>query len=216
MPTPASDPTAGLPDDGLPPWAAELLRRPPAASPDELARARSRVMAQVRRAPRHGRPLARAYRLGAAAPRWARRRGLLAPAGSAAAAALLALALGGAGLAPAGARAPLGAALGAALVDTVTGGPGALWRAPAGPFGTTVAAAVRDTLRVARAALGGGAAGGAAYAAAGRGPAAWRPVPAAPRDALRFAFVAAGAGARGSALAAPTPAGRPATAGDST
>ncbi len=221
-----------LPDDALPPWAAELLRRPVPLSPDEGARARARVMAAVRRAPRHGRPLGRAYHLSAAAPRWARRRGLLAPGGALAAATLLAAALAavapGARLAP-GAAGPLDVALSATVLgDTVLGD------------------AVRDTLRVVRFALGGPAARAAARVALagdftgwradaplardrhpGATPGAWSVTLAVPRDAVRYAFVVDGAAGRRWVAAPPLPAGHAApraldrgldaaTAGDST
>jgi hypothetical protein len=196
-----------LPDDALPAWAAELLGRPVPLPPDDAARARARVMAAVRRAPRHGRPLARAYRLGAAAPRWARRRGLLAPTGALAAALVAAALAAGARLAPA--AGPLDAALTATVLgDTVLGG-------------TALGDAVRDTLRVVRFALAGPAGRAAtgvtlagdftgwrpgAPLARGRRGGAWSVTLAVPRDAVRYAFVVDGAGGRRWVAAPPLPA----------
>jgi hypothetical protein len=234
-----------LPDDTLPAWAVDLLAAPPPASPDELARARAHVMAAVRRAPRHGRPLARGLRLPHAAPRWARRRGLLAPGGALAAAALVAALAGGAGLRPTDGARGLAAdavvlgdtvlgdtVLGDTVLGAATLGRAVLGRAAAG--GAAVGDVVRDTLRVVR------------FALAGPGPDArvtlagdftgWRPAPlgrdartgrwsvtlAVPRDAVRSAFVVeAEGGARrwvpGPSLpAAPAGALRTAGAGDST
>jgi len=220
MPTPASD----LHDDGLPPWAAELLARPLPVPADELARARARVMAQVRRAPRHGRPLARAYRLGAAVPRWARRRGLLAPGAAFPAGALLAAAVAvvaaGGRLGP-GAGLPVRAVLGATAAGATV-------------LGDTVLGdgLLRDTLRVVRFALAGPAVRGATGVALAGDFSGWRAAAplvrdarsgawsvtlVVPRDAVRYAFVVDGPHGRRQLPAPPLPAaGRPATAGDST
>jgi hypothetical protein len=174
---PPSDPRAADTGDALPAWAAALLAGPPPGDADAHARARARVMAAVRRAPRHGRPLARAYRLPAAAPRWARRRGLLAPGGALA-----------------------GAALGAAAVWAMAAAGPRLGRGGAGPLGvaaglTAGATVLRDTVLDAAAlgaALGGPAPGGGAL-----GDAVRRTVRATVRDTLRVVrFALAGPGAR--------------------
>jgi hypothetical protein len=158
---------------------AEALGAPVASD----AAARARIMAAVRRAPRHR------FRTRVAAPRWAR-RGVLAPGAGALLAAAFTLVVGTAGPA----RAP-GAADGAAtaivLGDTVLG------------------AALRDTLRLVRFVLAAPAApAGSRVAVAGdfnawsrtATPAtrdartgAWRVTVAVPRDVVRYAFVVDGA-----------------------
>lgn len=226
----------GVPDDALPAWAAALLRQPAPADADAAARARTRVMAQVRHLPRHRHRAA--YRLAAAAPRWARRRG--AAAGALLAAAALTV-VAGARLGPC--RLPgdaistaLDAALGTPLAatvlrDTVLRG-AALGGALGGTLGSsTLGDAVRDTLRVVRFAFAGPTAARVALAAdfTGWRPAAplardarsgaWTVTLVVPRDVVRYAFVVDGGRGRYQVPAPALPAAgraRAATAGDST
>jgi hypothetical protein len=180
-------------DDRLPPWMAEALRAP-VASEAEGAAARARVMAAVRRAPRHR------FRPRAVAPRWAR-RGVLAPGAGALLAAAFTLVVGTARpVAAPTAHDP--AATAVVLGDTVLG------------------AALRDTLRLVRFVLAGPEARAASRVALAGDfngwsrtatplardarTGAWRVTVAVPRDVVRFALVVDGT--RWVRPAAPTPA----------
>jgi hypothetical protein len=210
-------------DDGLPPWAADLLRAP--LADDDGGAARARVMARVRRLPRHHHRAG--YRVAAAAPRWARRRGVLAPAGALLAAALTAVAAG-ARLGPGGAAGdPLRAALGTAFagaLDTALGTPlaatvlGDTVLRGTGLGASILGDAVRDTLRVvrfafaapaaARVALAGEFTGWRAAAPLARDArsGAWTVTLVVPRDVVRYAFVVDGPHGRHAVPAPPLPA----------
>ncbi len=213
---------SGAADDvTLPAWAIAVLRAPFDADPARTAGGKARVMALVRRAPRHR------HGMRVAPPRWARRRGTLAPACGLVFAAALAAAAGLARYAGPDAPADRGgtatvlgdtvvarlAVGGRALRDTLLD---TLWvvrfafRDPDGDFNGWS----RTATPLARLTPAGGA--------PRRGRAVgWAATVAVPRDAVRYAFVVDGRPAAGAAtIPAPTPGGAPPAprggAGDST
>lgn len=178
-------------DATLPAWMADALRRPVAVD----AAAPGRIMALVRAAPRPYR--ASVLPLAPRRPRWATRRGVLAPGGGAVLAALLTAFLWiGGGSVPAPAAA--GDMSAVVLRDTVLGD------------------ALQDTLRLVRLML---AAPGASRVVATSGALGdatplrrdprtgiWFATVVAPRDAVSFAFVVDGRPRRGPAVDAAPPA----------
>ncbi|GJG89238.1 hypothetical protein tb265_44190 [Gemmatimonadetes bacterium T265] len=208
----------------LPAWAVAALRAPLDADAARTAGGKAHVMALVRRAPRHREGMR------VAPPRWARRRGTLAPACGVAFAAVLGAFTALARHADPAARAARGgsatvlgdtvvarvAESGRALRDTLLDtlwvvrfafrDPGARTVALAGDFnGWSRTATPLVRLTSARGGPGGGG---------------WAATVAVPRDAVRYAFVVDGrpAGAA-AAVAPPRPAGArraPGGVGDST
>lgn len=200
---------SGADDDAMPAWAIAALRTPLDADPARTAGAKARVMAHVRRAPRHR------HGVRVAPPRWARRRGALAPAWGVVFAAALAGAAGLSRYAAPGAPAG-GGGTATVLGDTVVA------RLAVG--GRALRDTLLDTLWVVRFAFR--APDARAVALAGdfngwsrtatplarltpaRGAAdagVWAATVAVPRDAVRYALVVDGRRAAGAA-AIPAPA----------
>jgi len=189
-PVPAGD--AG---DSLPGWMADALRRPVAVDPARAAR----IMALVRQAPRPRRPSV--WPLAPHRPRWATRRGVLAPGGGAILAALLTAFLWVGRVADVRPSAAPGEMSATVLRDTVFGD------------------ALRDTMRIVRLVLAApGASHVVSHVAAATGRAgdvtplhrdartgAWVATVVVPRDAVQLDLVVDGRLVRGPAVAAERP-----------
>ena len=198
--TPSAPVPAGDAGESLPGWMADALRRPVAVDPARAAR----IMALVRQAPRPRRPSV--WPLVPHRPRWATRRGVLAPGGGAVLAALLTAFLWVARVGDGRPGATPGEMSATVLRDTVLGD------------------ALRDTMHIVRLVLA--APGAAQVAAAGAGgdvtplhrdarTGAWVATVVVPRDAVRLDLMIDGRLVRGPAVHDARPAlGAPPLPGD--
>ena len=190
--TPAAPEPAGDAGESLPGWMADALRRPVAVDPARAAR----IMALVRQAPRPRR--SSVWPLAPHRPRWATRRGVLAPGGGAVLAALLTAVLWVARVGDVRPGAVPGAMSATVLRDTVLGD------------------ALRDTMHIVRLVLAAPNAAQVAVASATGGDVvplhrdartgAWVATVVVPRDAVRLDLVVDGRPVRGPAVAAERPA----------